>query len=105
MKKFLFTLLFSSFCLNAEIQTLSNVKITEVAAYDDFQGGIVRIALSQNASACSAGVYLNRNATGFGELYSLTLVAATTGREIKIQLYDDRITAGLCEVDGIRLFF
>lgn len=107
MKKMLVVFLFGLLSLNvtAAVVTIDDIKVTEVSAYDDYQGGIVRVEMSATHSACTSGSYLNPASTGFDSLYSLLLTSATACLSIKFQLYDDRIIDGLCEIDAIRTKF
>lgn len=88
----------------ADIVDHSNVKITEISAYDDYQNGIVFLGISLNSSFCPGGVYLNANTTaGFKNLYTLAIAAASAGKIVNLQLYNDRIESNRCEVDAIRV--
>jgi len=109
MKRLILTLILFIGCTmnitHAEIVGVSDVKITEISAYDDYEGGIIRIEMSNVHSSCPNGVYLNPNSVGFDRLYSLAIVAATTQKTTRFQLYNDKIISGLCEIDAIRLKF
>ncbi len=91
--------------VSAGVVGVDNVEINEIAAYDDYEGGIIRIEMSNSHSVCPVGGYLNPNSPGFERLYSLLLIQASTGKSARFQLYDDRVIGSLCEVDGIRLKF
>lgn len=109
MKSLTLTLILFIGCImniaHAEIVAVGDVKITEISAYDDYQGGIIRIEMTNVNSSCPNGGYLNPNSVGFDRLYSLAIVAATTQKIARFQLYNDKIIAGLCEIDAIRLNF
>ncbi|MBA6233658.1 MULTISPECIES: hypothetical protein [unclassified Colwellia] len=109
MKSLALTLILFIGCImniaHAEIVAVGDVKITEISAYDDYQGGIIRIEMTNVNSSCPNGGYLNPNSVGFDRLYSLAIVAATTQKIARFQLYNDKIIAGLCEIDAIRLNF
>lgn len=89
----------------ADIVNVDNVRISEVSVYDDFEGGIVRLQMSETHPSCPDGSYLKPGSEGFDRLYSLVLVQASADKAAKFQLYDDRNIGGLCQVDAIRLKF
>ncbi len=74
----------------AAIVNVDNVLITEVTAYDDFEGGIIRIQMPNTHASYGAGSYLNLESTGFKHLYSLLLLQASSGKSARFQLYYDR---------------
>jgi hypothetical protein len=89
----------------ATIVGVSDVKVLEIAAYDDWEGGIIRIEMSTSIPECPVGSYLDPKKPGYDQLYALLMVMATTGRTARFQLYNNHIKSGLCEVDAIRLRF
>lgn len=99
-----FAVIFSGY-VSADIQSFGGNKIKQISAYDDYEGGIIRIEITNSHSSCPVGGFLNPNKPGFDQLYSLALVAATSQKDATIQLYTHLITAGLCEIDAIRLDF
>lgn len=104
LKYLLVVSLLISSSVYADIVEHSNVKITEISAYDDYQNGTVYLGISLNSSFCMGGVYLNANTTaGFKNLYALALAAASAGKVVNLQLYNDRIESNRCEVDAIRV--
>lgn len=109
MKKIITLMFLSMFfnVANAQVVGISNNKIEQITVYDDYEGGLIRIELSNSHSNCPIGGFLNPSSPGFQQLYSLAMLAASMQKEIIVQLYTEtnRMKASLCEIDAIRLNF
>ena len=79
-------------------------RIKSIYTYDDAEGGIVYIQITMPIDVCPSGAYLNREAVGFKELYSIAVAAMMANKDVLFQLYNDRINGSRCEVDAIRVY-
>ena len=105
MKKLLaVAILLASSVANAEIIYQKGVKMTQINAYDDSPTVGAFVYLSANHADCPNGVYINPTAENYNSLYSTVLSAFIAGKTVDFQLYNDRITSGRCEVDGVWVF-
>jgi hypothetical protein len=100
----LVVLVFGAYPLNAEIVYQRDVNITQVNAYDDLANVAAFIYLNSNHSDCPNGAYLNPSAPNFSSLYSLTLAAFMAKKTVTLQMYNDRVSYGRCEVDSLQVF-
>lgn len=80
------------------------VKIESIYSYDDHNSGTVYINLTESLPECPVGGYLNRQAAGFKELYSLAIAAMMADKSVVLQLYTDRIDKTRCEIDAVRVY-
>lgn len=107
MKKILLAATFlMSFSLNSHATILATdiTTITELFTYDDYSGGVVIVNLAYALPACPNGGYLNPASVGFKSLYTSALLAFAMGKNVRFQLYDDRILATRCEIDNITVY-
>jgi len=116
MRKLLFLALAvtSTYGTADTVTSTSTAPISRIAAYDDYgqvsgkDGADVIVILDTGFSVCPDGVYISPSAPGYKTMVSFALTAYTSGKNIRVQAYDNRIWAGssttkLCEADAIRL--
>jgi hypothetical protein len=102
MKRILLTLaLTASFSAHGAIVEAPQANITRVIGYDDWMDGAVILFLDQNHSACPNGAYIHPERPGAKTLIALVTSALMGSSPVVLQLYDDRVISGRCEVDAV----
>jgi hypothetical protein len=104
--KYLFStlLLAIATCSQAEVVSHNDVMISRINTYDDIENVAAYLYLSQNHADCPNGAYFNPNAPRFTPMYSLALAAFMAGKRVSLQLYNDRLHSGRCEIDAVSVF-